>query len=251
MLNFIKTALQTILDTLETNITHVVVQDMNSLEKGLPRKEENLLQVVYRENDTPPTTIKSKDRYVSGTLTMFALENEKANIKEMWEQFITAYNQSFQTDRFIYAGQIQAVGAADNVGSKIYQTWVVTFDVLIVDSIGTLKDITITIDGKTIGAETGLLSCINTWGWATAEAPTSQYMQLKRRYITRQVEINVLDMANDFTDLLENYLFDDLPKASVTITKRQKITTFEAELTITHSAQQKAFNSYTVIIRRG
>jgi len=251
MLNFIKNALQTILDTLNTTLTHVTVQDVNSLEKGVAKKEENILTIVYRANQGEVTTIKAKDRYVSGVLNFFVLESEKATIQALWDEFLETYNKTLQTDRIIFAGQIAAIGPADNVGSKMYQLWQAQFDVQIIDSIGTLKDISITIDTETIDAESGLLSYTNRHEWVLAEAPIGNYITYARRYKINIIEISVLDMNNDFTDLMKTYLYDNIPESSVTITDVDTTITFNAELSITKSAQQKAFNSYQIIIRRG
>lgn len=251
MLNFIKTALQTILDTLETTLTHVTVQDVNSLEKGVAKKEENILTIVYRANQGEVTTIKAKDRYVSGVLNFFVVENEKATVQALWNEFLETYNKTLQTDRIIFAGQIAAIGQPDNVGARTFQLWQAQFDVQIIDSIGTLKDISVTIDSETIDAESGLLSYTNRHEWVLAEAPTSNYLTFQRRYKVNVIEISVLDMNNDFTDLMKTYLYDDLPESTVTITDVDTTVTFAAELSVTKSAQQKAFNSYQIIIRRG
>lgn len=251
MLTFIKTALETILSTLQTNITNVVVQQTNSLEKGLNKPEPNLLQIVYRKNNGEVSTIKAKDRYVSGVLYFLALEEEKAVLEEMWEIFLETYNRTLQTDRTIYAGELSPFGIAENIGAKTYQMYAAIFDVQIVDSIGTLANISVTINNETINAESGLLSCVHGHAWVLAEAPISQYLELKRRYKVRTIELSVLDIENDFTDLIKTYLFDDIPKATITITDGTTSTTFTGEIAITHSSQQKAFNSYQITIRRG
>jgi hypothetical protein len=144
MLDFIKNALQTILNAIDSDLT-VTIQNVNSFDKAIKAPEDKLIQIVYRELPGLMPSMQIKDRIINGTLTVVALEKYKETVIMLFSIFVETYNATFQTDRKLQFTNLVPIGLADNIGSKIYQTWQMSVIANIQDKMATLFDKSLSI----------------------------------------------------------------------------------------------------------
>ena len=250
MLSWLENALQTILDTKTSTIKYVKVFDVNSLvQSNKLAKDELTMTVIYREIPSNLPELASKDRMLMAQLDILALENQKAVVKAVWEDFFDTYNNTFVEDRWVYFGNLVSTGQADNKGAYVMQKWNVSLQALIIDQIANLKDITLTLNSNDYDLENGLFSYDFRIQSIYAEHPTTIYQTLTKDLQEDYLTIGLIDLKDTF---IRSILYGGVENIVVGIVDGANSYSFNGKVVErVKSAQAKAFPTIRLTIRRG
>ena len=250
MLDYIKNGLQAILTTLESDLI-VTIQKTNSLEKKINKEEDKLIQITYRELPSMLPKASVKDRLIRGELIVVALEEQKEIVEGLFELYLDSAHNTFNVDRIYYFSNLQAFGVAENIGSKVYQTWRIAMDYQIVGDLSTLKDVSITIDSKVLTYQNGLLAYDISKTEEFGNYPVLGVEKLIPKYTSNIVTFRILDIEDDFCEYIRGFLYGTNAQVSVTIADKTDSVTFNARLVeITKSAKDEAYSTILVVLRR-
>lgn len=151
MLEWIKTTLQTILDTYKenniTNLETVSVVDINTLKKGANVNADTILQLTFRELEGDKPNMPIMDRMIMGTMYVDAPEDEKVAVQTIITDFINTYNATevISIEKILYMSNIIPLGSPDNNGSKIQQSWSFGLNAVVIGSLTNIYDRSIII----------------------------------------------------------------------------------------------------------